>query len=98
MVGKKEFVKYFSTSSAAARYAEHVGGILTDKAVRFVAFYSYSKARYSVARDKYAVYIKLSPPYNDYPNKDLRLTVVVYADTSLEAYALAREKIEKGVL
>lgn len=98
MLGKKEFVKHFSTSSAAARYAEHVGGILTDKAVRFVAFYSYSKARYSVSRDKYAVYIKLHPPYNDYPKKDLKITIVVYADTSLEAYELAREKIEKGVL
>lgn len=91
----KQFTKRLTTLSAATRYAEYVGGMLQGTAVNFQASYSLSKARYSVKHDKYVVYLRIAP---EAPGSVERLTVAIYADTSLKAYQKARETVERGII
>lgn len=91
----KVFIKEFTTEEAATDFAGKVSGTVNNTAVKFRASYSLSKARYSVKNDKYAVYLRIAP---EAPVSDFKLSVVVYADTSVEAYRKAREKAESGVI
>lgn len=83
-----------TSETVAIAFAENTGGIREGKSVTFQATYSISRARYSVKQDKYVVYIHLYPTA---PGSCKRMTVTVYADTSQEAYALARKWVEQGV-
>lgn len=91
----KVFIKEFTTEEAAIDFADKVGGTVNNTAVKFRASYSLSKARYSVKNDKYAVYLRIAP---EATVGDFKLSVVIYADTSVKAYQKAREKAESGVI
>ena len=88
-------IRNLETEEAAEVFASHTGGKRNGTAVSFQATYSISKARYSIKRNKYVVYIRIYPVE---PENCQRLTICVYADTSQKAYDNARQKLKDGDL
>lgn len=78
----------------AENFSKSVGGTRINTTVSFRAAYSISKARYSVKNNKYVVYIRLYPIALE--SRKI-ISICVYADTSKEAYAQARKRVERGV-